>query len=357
MAKLEAGRKSSKYMVKSITPDVCLTPPNMTPVPYNITIKLGEADKVSPNVNLKKEPAAIMSLVQSPVTGDEAGTGGGVVSGVNKGWCRPATFCPTVKASGHHLLYDQDTFCLMNCAGPKGPANALGKLHCLDDTSPGPAAKPGQPDAGDPPLEMTAEEASKFGGNASLVSKILNTPGMTVNLAKMAYGVVENGFTPEAVLGGLGSIAGIAGYSNLAKAANIGLQAKQLASTDWSNPAAALAALGGAAGLGGSLASSNALAQVSKQLNTFAKGVNAVQRLKSNKAGAMALGVNTMSNARVKAQSKPGWTRQLQPLIKESGNFRNQAKKAQELKQIQGITPPQMPALLTQQLDAGMESS
>lgn len=60
-----------------------------------------------------------------PVYGNEDGVGGGIISGVNKGWCRPRDNAPTVHVEGYEVLTD-GCFFDMNCADPEGPANTLG---------------------------------------------------------------------------------------------------------------------------------------------------------------------------------------------------------------------------------------
>lgn len=108
--------------------DVCLTPPEMVPVPYTIVARLGQSLRTVPTVFSGGKPVFNESSRLSRVEGNEAGTGGGVVCGVNLGYCRPLTCCPAVRARGLPVSYHTDTFA-MNCAGPDGPADTvLGKL-------------------------------------------------------------------------------------------------------------------------------------------------------------------------------------------------------------------------------------
>lgn len=337
MAKLEAGRKGSSYIIKSLLPDVCKVPPNAVPTPFDIQIKLTDATLYSENVNFKSEPAAMIVLRCEPVTGNEAGTLGGILSGVNKGACRPINFVPTVRVNNKNVLYHNDNFCFMNCAGPDGPFNTIGKLYCLDEMATGPAANPEDPMAGDPAIALTPEEASAMGGKPSLISKIANTPGMGVKLAKMAYGVSQNGFSPEAVLGGLGSIAGVAGFDGLAKTANLGLQAKKLADTDWNNPAAALAALSGAVSLGGAMSGMSSLGKTAKSLKTLSQAVGISQAFKANKSGGMMMGVNAVSGLRTAAQANPQQAAQIKIFASQSGQYQQKANKAKQLQRAQSI--------------------
>ena len=61
------------------------------------------------------------------VTGNEPGTGGGVKSGVNKGWCRPISNRTSIFVKGHELIQNDNLYD-MNCAGPEGPGNTVGRL-------------------------------------------------------------------------------------------------------------------------------------------------------------------------------------------------------------------------------------
>ena len=319
MAKLEAGRKSSQYIIKSIMPDVCITPGSPpTPVPYNISIKLDGAIKHSEDVNFKGEPAAMVALRCSPVKGNEQGTLGGVMSGVNMGWCRPQNFVPSVRVNGLNALFHNDTFCFMNCAGPDGPFNTMGKLYCLDDMATGPAASPDDPLAGDPPLSLTPDEARFLGADQGILAKIASTPGLTVELAKMAYGIAQNGLSTTSIVSGLGSIAGVAGLEHVAQAADLGLKAKAIADTDWNNPAVALGALGGAMGIGSALRGSPQLANLSKGLSVMATGVGALQAFNAPNTGAMMSGLSSIAGVRATAHQ------QRQSSNREQGNKSNQ---------------------------------
>jgi len=78
-----------------------------------------------------------MSSRITNVTGNEAGIGGGVVSGVNVGMCKPVeNYAPTVKAEGMCLLR-HDTIMEMNTAGPDGVGNVRGKIVYSANSSAG----------------------------------------------------------------------------------------------------------------------------------------------------------------------------------------------------------------------------
>jgi hypothetical protein len=125
-----AARHSGKgATILCLAPDVCLTPmgPSMVPVPYMIVSKLDWSQKTHANVSLTGSDAFTMQSRTDKVTGDEPGTGGGVVSGVNKGWCRPKTNRTSIFVGGHELI-NNDHIYDMNCAGPNGPGNTVGRL-------------------------------------------------------------------------------------------------------------------------------------------------------------------------------------------------------------------------------------
>jgi len=77
----------------SLTPDVCWTPVGSTvvPVPYMITADLSDSLVTSPNTRFNGQPVFLHDQSKvSQITGDEAGTGGGVKSGTYKGIVKAA---------------------------------------------------------------------------------------------------------------------------------------------------------------------------------------------------------------------------------------------------------------------------
>ena len=225
MATFEAARANGQFFVVSQTPDVCKTPPVATPVPYPIIGFLQDAMSPSANVKLRGCGAMTMLSRVTRVTGNEAGAMGGVVSGINIGFCKPITHSTTVRVNGSEILYHEGTLMEMNCAGPQAPGNTIGKLQFA-----GPVfqANPKGIVAGgcNPPVkpETPAEEGC-FGSSGGCFG------GGGPSLGDLAGSVPSPG--------GIDMLAGLA------------QMAPQLATMDWSNPAAALGALGGLAGLGG----------------------------------------------------------------------------------------------------------
>ena len=124
-----ATNKSAEALVVGMAPDVCLTPmgSSMVPVAYTITSKFDVAEKTAPKVNYCGLPAFTMASRLPRVMGDEAGTGGGIISHVNRGYCRPVEHSGTVRAHGKHVVRHGDLM-HMNCNGPEGPANTYGRI-------------------------------------------------------------------------------------------------------------------------------------------------------------------------------------------------------------------------------------
>ncbi len=109
-------RKDSRFYAVTTSPDVCLTPMGgaMVPVPYQLYADLGGSQKCIPNVRFNHQPCYVYDHSLAPkVQGDEPGTGGGVVSGVNVGkvWAYEAS--SNVRAEGRRIVRVDD-HCWMN---------------------------------------------------------------------------------------------------------------------------------------------------------------------------------------------------------------------------------------------------
>jgi len=132
MAENEGLRHTGEAIVLSILPDVCLTPPAMLPVPYQIMGRFSDSIRYADTVRMTELNAVMMDSRLTTVYGDELGTGGGIFSGVNKGWCRPITYSSTVRAQGHHITY-HTSFYWMNCSGPEGTPNTIGRAIYVEN--------------------------------------------------------------------------------------------------------------------------------------------------------------------------------------------------------------------------------
>ncbi|XXY17422.1 PAAR-like domain-containing protein [Sorangium sp. So ce216] len=129
MADNEGIRKTGNVWVVSIEQDVCLTPVGgeMQPVPYQIRACLANGVDEAATVKMLALDTTTMASRIVCVEGDEPGTGGGVTSGVNLGYCRPITHSTTVRAEGSFIVYHTSLY-WMNCEGPDGPGNTIGKV-------------------------------------------------------------------------------------------------------------------------------------------------------------------------------------------------------------------------------------
>ncbi|WP_089724375.1 PAAR-like domain-containing protein [Candidatus Thiosymbion oneisti] len=116
MADQEGARKSDEFIAVSLTPDVCKTPVGSTlvPVPYMIVADLSDSFATSPNVRFGGQPVFVHDQSKiSHVTGDEAGIGGGIVSGTYKGIVESVEGSSTVRVNGKPVVRHGDP-CKMN---------------------------------------------------------------------------------------------------------------------------------------------------------------------------------------------------------------------------------------------------
>ena len=87
----------------------------MVPVPYQVSAKLGGSTEVIRNVQFNRAPVYVYAhSLAPPVKGDEPGTGGGIVSGVNRGKVWAFTSSQSVRAGGRKVVRVGDR-CWMNC--------------------------------------------------------------------------------------------------------------------------------------------------------------------------------------------------------------------------------------------------
>jgi hypothetical protein len=121
------SKRSGKIVC--LSPDVCLTPRGnkQVQVPYMIISKLEWSDLTVSNVAFGGEEAFTMVSRTKTVQGNEAGASGGVQSGVNTGWCRPQSNKTSFFVNGSQVIQDNCIYD-MNCSGPNGPGNTIGRL-------------------------------------------------------------------------------------------------------------------------------------------------------------------------------------------------------------------------------------
>lgn len=112
------ARKDSSFMVIGLAPDICKTPmgPNMVPVPYPIVGDLDNSIEVARHVRFNGAPFFLLSdSIVTTVTGNEAGVGGGMKSGVNKGRVRATSSSKSVCVE-KKLVVRHGDLCEMNLA-------------------------------------------------------------------------------------------------------------------------------------------------------------------------------------------------------------------------------------------------
>ena len=133
MAKSAARHSGRQAMIVCLAPDICKTPigGSMVPVPYMIISRLDWSQQTIPDTTFAGREAFTMASRTDKVTGNEAGKGGGIKSGVNMGWCRPISKKTSVFVGGAELIQNDNLYD-MNCNGPDGPGNTVGRLVYFD---------------------------------------------------------------------------------------------------------------------------------------------------------------------------------------------------------------------------------
>jgi hypothetical protein len=101
------ARKDGIIYCVTVAPDVCLTPVGgeMVPVPYQLYADLSGSLKCIDSVRFNRKPAYVFDHSLAPIVrGDEPGTGGGIVSHVNKGrvWADHASL--NVRANRYRVV-------------------------------------------------------------------------------------------------------------------------------------------------------------------------------------------------------------------------------------------------------------
>lgn len=244
MAVNEGTRADGLFICISLTPDVCKSP--VVPVPYPIVGFFTASTMLSPNVRFRGWPVFTKASRLTTVVGDEAGTGGGVVSGVNKGWCRPTSFNPTVSVNGQKVAFHAESMMDMNCAGPGGVKNTVGFVKFLGPMFAVAVSPSGEIPPGDPPVGAESAAESSFLGD--LMNQVGGIDGL-MKLGQQAYSLATTDWSnPGAVLGAIGGVAGLAGLGQVAQVAGYAQQAYGLATTDFSNPGAVMSSVMGIAG-------------------------------------------------------------------------------------------------------------
>jgi hypothetical protein len=243
MAFLEGTRSSIEFICKSLMPDVCLSP--TAPVPYDILSKFDCAVGFSPNVRFRKQFAFHNKSRLSTVRCNEAGIGGGVLSGVNLGYCRPfiATHSTTVRVNQIFVERHQATWMYMNCAGPEGPWNTIGEVVFLGNMMPANVPAGGK---------IAKGSVWKLPGIFGDIADLAEQAKQVYEVGKKLYALAETDWSdPSSVLGAIGGLAGIAELQKTAEALQTARGfydlGEKVLNTDWTEPEQALSTIAGLA--------------------------------------------------------------------------------------------------------------
>lgn len=120
--------EKSDGTVTCAAPDFCKTP-GAGVVPYVNIAYSRDLKKGSRTVFANGVPAALKNSEFRPSYGDEAGVGGGVVSGVNRGWAKFTNYSHDVFIEGRNVARLSDPM-MMNGNNPNtaSPAEVQGNL-------------------------------------------------------------------------------------------------------------------------------------------------------------------------------------------------------------------------------------
>ena len=120
---LEGLRDEAEARIVSLAPDVCLTPVggSVVPIPYPITSVAGDDADYTQTVRFTGQRAMVLRSHTTRVTGDEAGTQKGVVSGTVGDICEPIGHAAQVRAEGSPVIRHLDRF-YMNSRNTVGEA-------------------------------------------------------------------------------------------------------------------------------------------------------------------------------------------------------------------------------------------
>ena len=234
MADQTGLRRDPRGYVVATTPDVCKLA-NGTPTPFPIFAQFSWAVREVATVRFEGRPATNLDARISRVVGDEAGVGGGITSNVNLGMCRPVpgTTSPTFRVGGQWLIHSRDTQMLMNCAGPDGPGNTVGRVTWSASAPSGVTVGPDGEILGatNPPVEAETEEEKGFFGRLADKAK---------SAASAVADAASNMSVMDAVHLGLDVAGMVPGLGEIADGANALLY---LAEGDYTNAALSAAAM------------------------------------------------------------------------------------------------------------------
>lgn len=131
---LTVVHKQSDGVAIAAPPDVCKTPPQSLPIPYPNIAFSKDLIKGSRTVTVDGQSIALKDSEFATSIGDEAGSIGGVISGVNKGKAKFINYSMDVKVEGKNVPRLSDPM-TMNGNAPntntpaEGQGNRLGPLE------------------------------------------------------------------------------------------------------------------------------------------------------------------------------------------------------------------------------------
>lgn len=116
---LTAVHKGSSGTATAAAPDVCQTPSpaGPVPIPYPNMAMSSDLAEGTTTVSIEGQPVAVKDSMFATSTGDEAGSAGGVVSGVIKGKAKFVNYSMDVKFEGKNVARLGDPM-TMNGNGP-----------------------------------------------------------------------------------------------------------------------------------------------------------------------------------------------------------------------------------------------
>lgn len=123
----ESLRHTGEWVVVCERPDICMTPisGSLVPVPYIIVSRGQDSDDLASKTKFTKKPVFHYQSYTQRVVGNEPGTAGGIISGVNCGVCYPIDGSPSVNVEGCALVRHDDAFS-MNAASYGAAGNTVG---------------------------------------------------------------------------------------------------------------------------------------------------------------------------------------------------------------------------------------
>lgn len=108
----EGLRDTDAAVIVSLSPDVCKS--RKRAVPYPVVEFCGHDEGYTPSVRFTGQSAMVLRSQTTDVHGDEAGRGGGVVSGTCGGICEPIGHAEQVFAEGSPVIRHLDRFHMNN---------------------------------------------------------------------------------------------------------------------------------------------------------------------------------------------------------------------------------------------------